>query len=201
MFVRSPPPRSLRARTAVCQEFRVTSHPLPNNLYCFNVSKRCLWSWLLPCPPLWLLFAVLGLQYGKAVDMWSVGCTLFELYTGKYAFAGRSNNEMMKLFMDLKGRFPPKLVKRARFKDDHFDADHNLLFRERDPVTNQERTRVLTYPKPTRDLKEALLAVAEADPADKRRVLQFVDLLNKMFVVDPSKRITAAEALKHPFVQ
>lgn len=43
--------------------------------------------------------------------MWSVGCTLYELYTGKILFPGSSNNHMIKLAMDLKGKMPNKVRK------------------------------------------------------------------------------------------
>lgn len=41
----------------------------------------------------------LGLKYSHAMDLWSVGVCLFELYTGKFMFTGRNNNEMLKQFM------------------------------------------------------------------------------------------------------
>lgn len=47
------------------------------------------------------------------MDMWSVGCVLYELYTGKILFPGRSNNEMLKLMMDVKGPFPKKMLKKV----------------------------------------------------------------------------------------
>jgi serine/threonine-protein kinase PRP4 len=30
-----------------------------------------------------------------AIDVWSAACTLFECFTGKFLFAGRSNNHML----------------------------------------------------------------------------------------------------------
>ena len=66
---------------------------------------------------------ILGLPYDYAMDMWSVGCVLFELFTGKIAFPGKSNNEMLKLMMDLKGPFPKKMLKRGAFVDKHFADD------------------------------------------------------------------------------
>ena len=40
------------------------------------------------------------------MDMWSVGCVLYELFTGKILFPGRTNNEMLKLMMDTKVLLP-----------------------------------------------------------------------------------------------
>lgn len=34
--------------------------------------------------------------------MWSVGCCLFEIFTGRLIFPGSSNNEMLKLMMEYK---------------------------------------------------------------------------------------------------
>ena len=73
------------------------------------------------------------------MDMWSVGCVVFELFTGKILFPGRTNNEMLKLMMDVKGAFPKKMLKRAAFSDKHFEDDANMSFAlmEEDPVTKK----------------------------------------------------------------
>lgn len=52
--------------------------------------------------------------------MWSVGCTLYELYTGKILFPGSSNNHMIKLAMDLKGKMPNKVKLHHNFSSIHF---------------------------------------------------------------------------------
>lgn len=58
-------------------------------------------------------YAVLGLTYDHPVDMWSVGCCLFELYTGKVLFPGATNNDMLRLQMELKGSFPKKMLRKV----------------------------------------------------------------------------------------
>jgi serine/threonine-protein kinase PRP4 len=64
---------------------------------------------------------ILGLPYECAVDVWSMGCTLYELYTGRILFPGRSNREMLKLMMEVKGRFNQRVVKKAKFGNVYFD--------------------------------------------------------------------------------
>jgi len=38
------------------------------------------------------------------MDMWSLGCVIYEMFTGQYLFPGRSNNAMLKFMMDVKGK-------------------------------------------------------------------------------------------------
>lgn len=57
--------------------------------------------------------AVLGLPYDHALDIWSVGCCLYELYSGKMLFPGHTNNDMLRLHMELKGAFPKKMLKKV----------------------------------------------------------------------------------------
>ena len=61
-----------------------------------------------------LFYAVLGLQYDHPMDIWSVGCCLYELYAGKVLFPGPSNNDMLRLHMELKGPFPKKMLRKVR---------------------------------------------------------------------------------------
>ena len=71
------------------------------------------------------------------MDMWAVGCTIYELYSGQILLPGRSNNEMLRLMMDLKGPFPKKMLKKGQFSGNHFEADTNMSFamQEADKVT------------------------------------------------------------------
>ena len=69
--------------------------------------------------------------------MWAVGCTLFEVYSGKILFPGKNNNEMLKLMMELKGKVPHRMARRGMFKDQHFDANFNFLYSAIDRVTEK----------------------------------------------------------------
>lgn len=79
--------------------------------------------------------AVLGVPYDAALDVWSMGCTLYELYTGKILFPGRSNNQMLLLMMEVKGRFNTKMIKKAKFGDMYFDEMGGFQSVEKDRVT------------------------------------------------------------------
>jgi len=43
---------------------------------------------------IWNVVLVLGIQCEFGIDMWSAGCTIYELYTGKILFPGKTNNQV-----------------------------------------------------------------------------------------------------------
>ncbi|KAJ6166680.1 hypothetical protein N7470_002127 [Penicillium chermesinum] len=49
---------------------------------------------------------ILGCKRDYAVDVWSVGCTLYELLTGEILFTGRNNNQMLRVIMECRGKIP-----------------------------------------------------------------------------------------------
>lgn len=77
--------------------------------------------------------------------MWSIGCTLYELYTGKILFPGKSNNHMLHLMMDLKGKFNHRMIKKAQFGPMHFDDGMNFVSNETDKITGQVSLEVWLF--------------------------------------------------------
>ncbi|KAJ8925182.1 hypothetical protein NQ315_001367 [Exocentrus adspersus] len=144
---------------------------------------------------------ILGIPYDYGIDMWSAACTIYELYTGRIMFSGKSNNQMLKFFMDIKGKFPNKVIRKGAFREQHFDGNCNFLYHEIDKVTEREKIVVMSVVKVTRDLQSELVA-GQALPTDQlRKVTQLKDLLEKALAIDPAKRISLNNALTHPFIQ
>jgi serine/threonine-protein kinase PRP4 len=144
---------------------------------------------------------ILGMPYDFAIDIWSVGCTLYELYTGKILFVGRSNNQMLRSIMECRGKFTTKMLRKAQFAYMHFDEQANFLSVEQDKLTGRDTIKTLAFAKPTRDLRTRLVGVSKKLPDDEMKELNlFIDLLDRCLALNPEKRITPAEALKHPFI-
>jgi serine/threonine-protein kinase PRP4 len=146
---------------------------------------------------------IMGAPYDPAIDIWSIGCTLYELYTGKILFPGRSNNQMLLLMMEVKGRFNSKMIKKAKFGEDYFDDMGGFNSVEKDRVLGTDVVRKVHLSKPVRDLRSRLMPPASVKMKDdeNKLLVSFIDLLDKCLALDPSRRITPREALVHPFIR
>lgn len=80
---------------------------------------------------------VMGLPYDYAIDVWSAACTLYELFTGKILFPGRSNNQMLKHIMEVMGKFPNRMIRKGQFSQQHFDEDNSFISVEIDRLSNK----------------------------------------------------------------
>ena len=161
---------------------------------------------------------ILGMPYDFAIDMWSIGCTLYELYTGKILFTGRTNNQMLRSMMECRGRFSNKLLRKGQFAGMHFDEMGNFRSLEKDKITGkvcrpprsfhhllltgiQDIVRTINFTKPTRELKQRLMSAATGNEAEMKELNAFVDLLERCLNLNPERRCTPDEALKHPFIR
>ncbi len=145
---------------------------------------------------------ILGVPYDYGIDMWSVGCTLFELYTGKILFTGRNNNAMLRSIMECRGKFPNKVLRKGNLTYQYFDDLLNFQSIEEDKLTGRTVTKALDIKaKPVRGLKERLTPKGKRmDEQERIEIEFFADLLDKCLDLRGDKRITPSEALRHPFV-
>merc|ERR1740117_2419425 len=146
---------------------------------------------------------ILGLPYDEAVDMWSIGCVLYELYTGAIAFKGVDNNDMLKKFMEVKGPFTKKKIIRAEYLSEYFTDDLLFKMKGTDQYTKADLVQPTKILKPTKNLLKMVKKynALEMTEVEKIKVAQLADLLEKSFVLDGDKRITVDMALQHPFIR
>ena len=85
---------------------------------------------------------ILGCQYDAAIDLWAVGCVLYELYTGQILFHGASNNDMLYQVIRVKGAIHARMLKRAAFAGRHFSPQGEFML-DREDVAGKRYRQVI----------------------------------------------------------
>nr|XP_020474859.1 mitogen-activated protein kinase 11-like isoform X1 [Monopterus albus] len=110
------------------------------------------------------------MHYNQNVDIWSVGCIMGELLKGKVLFPGTDYIDQLKRIMEVVGTPTPELLKKIC-------SEHAQKYIQSLPFMPQQ------------DLEKIFRG---ANPLA-------VDLLKHMLVLDCDGRISASEALSHPY--
>lgn len=111
--------------------------------------------------------------YTKAVDMWSVGCIIGEILLRRPLFPGRDTLHQLHLVTDVTGTPTPSDLASINSEKGRKHVEDNLMN------------------KPRKSMADLFPNASE----------QLWDLLGRMLVFDPSRRITVEEALAHPYLQ
>uniref|UniRef100_A0A8D2GDN0 non-specific serine/threonine protein kinase n=1 Tax=Theropithecus gelada TaxID=9565 RepID=A0A8D2GDN0_THEGE len=155
---------------------------------------------------------ILGLPFCEAIDMWSLGCVIAELFLGWPLYPGASEYDQIRYISQTQG-LPAEYLLSAGTKTTRFfnrDTDSPYpLWRLKTPDDHEAETGIkskearkyifnclddMAQVNMTTDLEGSDMLVEKAD----RR--EFIDLLKKMLTIDADKRITPIETLNHPFV-
>ncbi|KAH7702237.1 CMGC/MAPK protein/P38 protein kinase [Aphelenchoides avenae] len=117
-----------------------------------------------------------NVSYNAKADVWSVGCILAELLTGRVLFPGSEAMEQYRLIIHLCGSPDEDLMR--KIEEQNSPAMRMVVERM---GGNRQRA----------NFGEFFRGV----PADA------VDLLDKLLVLDPDRRISVEEALSHPYLR
>jgi len=152
---------------------------------------------------------VLAAKYSFPLDVFAMGCTLFELFTGKILFPGKTNNDMLRLFMEVKGKLPNKLIKSGTVWKNHFDDNMDFKFFDVNKATRKKITRTITDLSAKRSVVEMVLnrvgpdkqkSTEADDQLYMKKAKQFADIIDKMTAMDPDRRTSANDGLSHAFL-
>ncbi|CAK5078841.1 unnamed protein product [Meloidogyne enterolobii] len=139
---------------------------------------------------------ILGGKIGMALDMWSFGCILAELLTGRVLFPGNNEGDQLALIIELLGIPDEKLLGKVRRKKEFFNSEGNPLYCEEKII--EEKTILkggekgnLRGPPGSRTMQDVL--------KDKGNEF-FLDFLKLCLVWNPEIRLTPIQAAKHPWL-
>ncbi|XP_062358341.1 mitogen-activated protein kinase 9 isoform X9 [Cinclus cinclus] len=125
---------------------------------------------------------ILGMGYKENVDIWSVGCIMAEMVLHKVLFPGRDYIDQWNKVIEQLGTPSADFMKK-------------LQPTVRNYVENRPKYPGIKF----EELFPDWIFPSESD-RDKLKTSQARDLLSKMLVVDPDKRISVDEALRHPYI-
>jgi serine/threonine protein kinase len=164
---------------------------------------------------------LLGLRYTTAIDMWSFGCIVAELYLGLPLFPGSSEYNQLSRIIEAAGNIPDHMIisgkhghryfnRSSRSSKDQQEQEYHYSLKDIKQYSEERKKNerpskryfstfnldelVLKYPMPKKNM-------SEKEKAKELKIRSFLlDFLKKVLQVDPLKRLTPKEALKHPFI-
>ncbi|KAM2167562.1 hypothetical protein COP2_040678 [Malus domestica] len=127
---------------------------------------------------------ILGLPYDKKIDIWSLGCILAELCTGNVLFQNDSPATLLARVMGIISPIDQGMLAKGRDTYKYFTKNHMLYER------NQETNR-LEYLIPKKTSLRHRLPMGDQG---------FIDFIAHLLEINPKKRPSASDALKHPWL-
>ncbi|KAM6162369.1 mitogen-activated protein kinase 12 isoform 3-T3 [Erethizon dorsatum] len=112
------------------------------------------------------------MHYTQTVDIWSVGCIMAEMITGQTLFKGSDHLDQLKEIMKVTGTPSAEFVQKLQ------SAEAKNYMKGLPELEKKDFASILTNASP-----------------------MAVNLLEKMLVLDSEQRVTAAEALAHPYFE
>lgn len=124
---------------------------------------------------------LLNANWSHGVDVWSIGCVLYELYTGYVVFNTDDNDhEHLAIMEKVLGPFPMTMV-----------GQHKYFTNSKVNFNWNEKPLEVHCHQP---LRKSMKAQTDDD-------LHLFDLMEKMLTFEPNKRIMLQDALRHEFFE
>jgi dual specificity protein kinase YAK1 len=150
---------------------------------------------------------VLRLSAGFEADMWSLGVTIAELFLATPMFPAPNEFQLLAAFVDKFGPLPRDMVEQSPRREELFDQtgalktaqqmcrEHGIRYEPVEDYYTHEilRDTVLEY---TPGMGQSRMRFA----AERAKRSIFADFVEATMKVDPQQRITAIDALSHPFL-
>ncbi|KAI0128806.1 kinase-like domain-containing protein [Xylariales sp. AK1849] len=159
---------------------------------------------------------LLGLPYSSAIDMWSLGCIVVELFLGLPLFPGSSEYNQVSRIVEMLGNPPNWMIEVGKQSGDFFEKRQDEFGRKtyhlksmeqysRERGTKEQPSKkyfqastlpdiIKSYPMPRKNMKQS-----EIDREMNNRIA-FIDFVRGLLNISPLERWSPQQAKLHPFI-
>jgi len=89
---------------------------------------------------------IVGQKFSHGIDMFSFGCCMYEMVTGKPLFRSFNSNHHLKLNLQINGMVPRHFKSAPKFSS-HFTPQYQFLEKVKDPNTKKDIVKVCNIKK------------------------------------------------------
>ncbi|CAK7273716.1 dual specificity protein kinase yak1 [Sporothrix epigloea] len=159
---------------------------------------------------------LLGLPYSSAIDMWSLGCIVVELFLGLPLFPGSSEYNQVMRIVEMLGNPQNWMIEMGKQAGEFFERRADEFGRRtyqlksmeqysREHGTKEQPSKryfqattlpeiIKTYPMPRKNMKQS-----EIDREINNRIA-FIDFVRGLLTINPLERWSPQQAKLHPFI-
>ncbi|EMC92721.1 hypothetical protein BAUCODRAFT_151133 [Baudoinia panamericana UAMH 10762] len=159
---------------------------------------------------------LLGLPYSAAIDMWSLGCIVVELFLGLPLFPGSSEYNQVSRITEMLGLPPAWMLEVGKQAGEFFEKSHDEFGRKsyrlksmeqysREHGTKEQPSKkyfsstrlpeiIRNYPMPRKGMKQNEI---EREMANREA---FIDFVHGLLNINPLERWSPQQARTHPFI-
>ncbi|KAJ5675677.1 hypothetical protein N7462_008574 [Penicillium macrosclerotiorum] len=159
---------------------------------------------------------LLGLPYSSAIDMWSLGCIVVELFLGLPLFPGSSEYNQVTRIVEMLGLPQTWMLEMGKQSGEFFEKTQDEYGRKtyrlksleqysREHNTKEQPSKkyfsastlediIRSYPMPRKHMKQA-----EVERELNNRVA-FIDFVRGLLTINPLERWSPQQAKLHPFI-
>ncbi|KAK8915457.1 Serine/threonine-protein kinase ppk15 [Metarhizium anisopliae] len=159
---------------------------------------------------------LLGLPYSSAIDMWSLGCIVVELFLGLPLFPGSSEYNQVSRIVEMLGNPQNWMIEMGKQAGEFFEKRQDEFGRRtyhlksmeqyaREHNTKEQPSKkyfqqstlpdiIKSYPMPRKNMKQS-----EVDREMNNRIA-FIDFVRGLLTINPLERWSPQQAKLHPFI-
>ncbi|CAN8096604.1 unnamed protein product [Discula destructiva] len=159
---------------------------------------------------------LLGLPYSSAIDIWSLGCIVVELFLGLPLFPGSSEYNQVSRIVEMLGNPPNWMIEMGKQAGEFFDKKTDEFGRRtyhlksmeqysREHGTKEQPSKkyfqaetlpeiIKSYPMPRKNMKPQ-----EVEREMNNRIA-FIDFVRGLLTINPLERWSPQQAKLHPFI-